>query len=205
MDKVDNIKKLFGSNTRTKLLGLFLNNPLESYYVREITRLIDEQINSVRRELTNLEEIGLVQKFERDRKVYYQLGQKTDLLAPLRLIFCEANNQEVDDYVETTGSVDWLEEIAGVKTNLKTLILTGMFVDDDRAELDMILIGNNRNKLSKWAQRIETRLDQGLRYVIFDQKDFEYRLSAKDKFVMNIFKNKHEVIFDESGKILKGE
>ena len=111
---MDNIKKLFGSNTRTKLLGLFLNNPLESYYVREITRLIDEQINSVRRELTNLEEIGLVQKFERDRKVYYQLGQKTDLLTPLRLIFCETNNQEADDYVETAGSVDWLEEIAGV-------------------------------------------------------------------------------------------
>lgn len=206
MDKVDNIKKLFGSNTRTKLLGLFLNNPSEPYYVREITRLIDEQINSVRRELTNLEEVGLVQKFERDRKVYYQLGEQSDLLKPLRIIFCQIDDQEETSYPGVVGSVDWLEEISGIKTSLKTLILAGSFIDDDQAEFDMILIGNNnRNKLSRWAQKLETRLGRELHYVIFDQKDFEYRLSAKDKFVMKLLKNKHEVIFDESGKIPKGE
>lgn len=206
MDKVDNIKKLFGSNTRTKLLGLFLNNPSEPYYVREITRLIDEQINSVRRELTNLEEVGLVQKFERDRKVYYQLGEQSDLLKPLRMIFCQIDDQEDTSYPGVVGSVDWLEEISGIKTSLKTLILAGSFIDDDQAEFDMILIGNNnRNKLSRWAQKLETRLGRELHYVIFDQKDFEYRLSAKDKFVMKLLKNKHEVIFDESGKIPKGE
>lgn len=206
MDKVDNIKKLFGSNTRTKLLGLFLNNPSEPYYVREITRLIDEQINSVRRELTNLEEVGLVQKFERDRKVYYQLGEQSDLLKPLRMIFCQIDDQEDTSYPGVVGSVDWLEEISGIKTSLKTLILAGSFIDDDQAEFDMMLIGNNnRNKLSRWAQKLETRLGRELHYVIFDQKDFEYRLSAKDKFVMKLLKNKHEVIFDESGKIPKGE
>ena len=206
MDKVDNIKKLFGSNTRTKLLGLFLNSPSEPYYVREITRLIDEQINSVRRELTNLEEIGLVQKFERDRKVYYQLGETSDLLKPLRMIFCQLDDQAENSYPGVVGSVDWLEEIAGIKTSLKTLILAGSFLDDDQSEFDMILIGNNnRNKLSRWAQNLETRLGRELHYVIFDQKDFEYRLSAKDKFVTNVFKSKYEVIFDESGKLLKGE
>ena len=48
------IDALFGSKTRVKLLGLFMNNPERSFYVREITRNIGEQINSVRRELANL-------------------------------------------------------------------------------------------------------------------------------------------------------
>ena len=48
------IDALFGSKTRVKLLHLFLNNPGKSFYVREITRKIDEQINSVRRELSNM-------------------------------------------------------------------------------------------------------------------------------------------------------
>lgn len=206
MDTVDNIKKLFGSNTRAKLLGLFLNNPSEPYYVREITRLIDEQINSVRRELTNLEEIGLIQKFERDRKVYYQLGEQSNLLRPLKMIFCQADDQEDVIYPGVVGAVDWLEEISGIKTSLKTLILAGSFIEDEQSEFDMILIGNNnRHKLSRWAQKLENRLGRELHYVIFDQKDFEYRLSAKDKFVMQLLKNRHEVIFDESGKILKGE
>ena len=45
------IDTLFGSKTRVKLLYLFLNNPGRAFYVREITRRVDEQINSVRREL----------------------------------------------------------------------------------------------------------------------------------------------------------
>ena len=54
------LEKLFGSKTRAKLLALFFENPDKSYYVREITRVIEEQINSVRRELTNLNALGLV-------------------------------------------------------------------------------------------------------------------------------------------------
>ena len=59
------IDALFGSKTRVKLLYLFLNNPGQAFYVREITRLIGEQINSVRRELANMLEVGIV---ARDRK-----------------------------------------------------------------------------------------------------------------------------------------
>ena len=54
------IEKLFGSKTRAKLLQLFYENPEKSFYVREMTRVIDEQINSVRRELLNLESIGII-------------------------------------------------------------------------------------------------------------------------------------------------
>ena len=53
------IEQLFGSKTRVKLLQLFLANPGRSFYVRELTRKIDEQINSVRRELSNLMELSL--------------------------------------------------------------------------------------------------------------------------------------------------
>jgi predicted transcriptional regulator len=54
------IEQLFGSKTRVKLLQLFMSNPNRSFYVREITRKIDEQINSVRRELANLLSIGII-------------------------------------------------------------------------------------------------------------------------------------------------
>lgn len=212
MNEVEHIKKLFGSNTRTKLLGLFLNHPSESYYVREITRLIDEQINSVRRELTNLEDIGLIQKFEQQRKVYYRLDANSGLLQPLYLIFSEKKTVEADKSLNAksgileSSSVDWLKEIANIKTSLKTIILSGILVDDQRSEFDMLLVGNNVDgQLSDWANRIELRLGKELRYVIFDQKDFNYRLSVKDRFVMNLLRGKHEVVFDESGKILEGE
>ena len=51
------LEQLFGSRTRTKLLYLFLEHPEEAFFVREITRQIKERINSVRRELDNLEKL----------------------------------------------------------------------------------------------------------------------------------------------------
>ena len=71
MSKENNtpIEKLFGSKTRAKLLELFFSNVNKSYYVREITRVIDEQINSVRRELINLESIGVIKSETYDNKV----------------------------------------------------------------------------------------------------------------------------------------
>ena len=63
-------EKLFGSKTRAKLLKLFFENPEKSFYVREMTRVIDEQINSVRRELLNLESIGIIKNETFDNKVY---------------------------------------------------------------------------------------------------------------------------------------
>ena len=70
------LEKLFGSKTRAKLLALFFENSDKSYYVREITRVIEEQINSVRRELTNLSALGLVKIENYENKVYYSANMK---------------------------------------------------------------------------------------------------------------------------------
>lgn len=52
--------KLFGSQARVKLLKLFLMHPEKKYYIRQIARDLRLQLNSVRRELENLEKFGLL-------------------------------------------------------------------------------------------------------------------------------------------------
>src|SRR5665213_1335660 len=81
------IEQLFGSKTRVKLLQLFYSNPNRSYFVREITRKIDEQINSVRRELSNLLSIGIITSDTNNNKLYYEVNQKFEYYQPLREIF----------------------------------------------------------------------------------------------------------------------
>ena len=84
------IDALFGSKTRVKLLHLFLSNPGKSFYVREITRLIDEQINSVRRELANMLSVGIILSDSADNKLYYAANQQYEHFSPLRQIFSDA-------------------------------------------------------------------------------------------------------------------
>src|SRR5580700_4053471 len=81
------IEQLFGSKTRVKLLQLFYSNPNRSYYVREITRKIDEQINSVRRELSNLLSIGIILSDNTNNRLYYEVNQKFEFYDPLQQIF----------------------------------------------------------------------------------------------------------------------
>src|SRR5690349_10434207 len=81
------IEQLFGSKTRVKLLQLFYSNPNRSFYVREITRKIDEQINSVRRELSNLLNIGIIVSENTNNRLYYEVNQKFEYYKPLQEIF----------------------------------------------------------------------------------------------------------------------
>src|SRR5262249_23528255 len=84
---VDMIEQLFGSKTRVKLLQLFYSNPNRSFYVREITRKIDEQINSVRRELANLLSIGIISSENTNNKLYYEVNQHYEFHQALSAIF----------------------------------------------------------------------------------------------------------------------
>src|SRR3569833_3291609 len=75
-------EQLFGSKTRVKLLQLFFTNPNRSFYVREITRKVDEQINSVRRELSNLLSIGIITYDANNNRQYYEVNQKYEIKKP---------------------------------------------------------------------------------------------------------------------------
>jgi len=52
--------KLFGSHARVSILKLFLLNPGEKFYVRQLARRLNLQVNSAKRELENLERFGLL-------------------------------------------------------------------------------------------------------------------------------------------------
>src|SRR6188472_2116739 len=85
------IEQLFGSKTRVKLLQLFCSNPNRSFYVREITRKIDEQINSVRRELANLLSIGIISSDTNNNRLYYEVNQEYEHYKALAAMFGGGN------------------------------------------------------------------------------------------------------------------
>src|SRR5471030_2486815 len=97
------IEQLFGSKTRVKLLQLFYSNPNRAFYVREITRKIDEQINSVRRELSNLLSIGIITSDASNNRLYYEVNQDYQHYLPLGMIF---GGLAMPDEVVTVKSAD---------------------------------------------------------------------------------------------------
>lgn len=54
------LSHLFSSKARVKILKTFLLNSDKKYYIRQLARNLDLQVNSVRRELDNLDSFGLL-------------------------------------------------------------------------------------------------------------------------------------------------
>lgn len=194
MTKVANTptEKLFGSKTRAKLLRLFFENPEKSFYVREMTRVIDEQINSVRRELLNLESVGVIKNETFDNKVYYSANSKHPFYRPLTDIFSKKINTLSDqDIRETT----WEEYCRPVKKYLKGLIVTNRLPGQEG--IDLLIIGNDKTKkLTRWAEVIEKKQGKPINYVILSADDFTYRKSVRDRFITDVLEMEISEIID---------
>jgi DNA-binding transcriptional ArsR family regulator len=66
--------RLFTSRTRVKLLELFLLHPEREVHVREICRITGVNINAVRRELRNLEDLGLLRSRRAGNARFYTVN-----------------------------------------------------------------------------------------------------------------------------------
>lgn len=194
------IDALFGSKTRIKLLHLFLNNPGKSFYVREITRLIDEQINSVRRELSNMLNVGIIKSDTSDNKLYYEVDQRYEHYVPLRAIF--SDNVSVSEQSHTIPStLDWQSKLDEVG-NIKLAVLAGVFVPNSVTSVDLLLVGNpSPAKLKTFIKSLEKQEGRELNYSVLAYDEFYYRLSIHDKFITELIASKHIVLRDEE-KIL---
>lgn len=199
------INALFGSKTRVKLLNLFFNSPDQKFYVREISRTIDEQVNSVRRELTNLESVGVVKSSTEDRKIYYQANQRFKYYLPLRVVFAGVKIGESVSVDKKTSDIDkWQSELSDIQNEVELLVLFGVLADDPKSNIDMLLVGDNyRHKLSEWASNIENKEGRELNYMILSMEDFYYRYTTQDTFIKGLFEGNHRVIFDKEDLLKK--
>lgn len=189
------IDALFGSKTRVKLLHLFLNNPGTSFYVREITRLVDEQINSVRRELSNMLSIGIITSDTSDNKLYYEVNQRYEHYLPLRSIFGDQKEKSIASTAASTESA-WQSHVKDLP-GLRLAIAGGVLVRGSASKVDLLLVGNlAQARIKKSISVIEKMEGRELTYSILTYDEFYYRLSVHDKFITEILNSKHLVLVD---------
>jgi hypothetical protein len=187
------IDALFGSKTRVKLLHLFLNNPGKAFYVREITRLIDEQINSVRRELSNMLEVGVITSDSADNKLYYEVNQRYEYYVPFRAIFAD---EPMTEAVAVNAAGAW-HGIVGDLPGLRLAVQAGVLVRGSDSSVDLLLVGDiSTHKLKSVVKDIEKAEGRELNYSVLSYDDFYYRLSVHDKFITQILHSKHAVLAD---------
>ena len=206
------LEQLFGSRTRVKILNLFLLNPKEKFYIRQLSRKLKLQLNSVSRELENLEQFGILTScFKNDEenkniainnslknkilitkpeKKYYGVNTNFILFEEIKALIIKSKILYERDFINK------LEKIG----NPKLLILTGIFVNKLNSPIDLLLIGKfNKIKLAKLIKDLESELGKEVNYALMDRKEFKYRKDITDIFLYNILESKKIIAIDNIG------
>lgn len=176
------LKRLFTSSTRVKLLTIFLLNPDGEFFIRELTRELNEQINSIRRELDNLKKIGLLKSKAKNRKKYYTVNKNFILFNELKAIVVKgmSNKGEITKKISSLGQVD-------------VLILSGIFVNKE-SPIDLLIVGNvDKDQLENYLNN-ELDSSRSIKFSVMNRDDFIYRRKCKDKFLNDLMEDPDNIV-----------
>lgn len=190
------LEHLFGSKTRLKLLKIFFRKPSESFFVRELTRILGVQINAVRRELDlllkadiikEIENINIKKKVEEksgsNLRKYYALNKESILYSELHALLVKA---------QVLGEKKFTDEIIQKAGDLKLFILTGQFNGDKSAPSDMLLVGKIKERcVMLIVKKYEIEFGFEIRYTLMTEEEFIDRRHVMDKFLFSIFEIGH--------------
>jgi hypothetical protein len=196
------LEYIFGSKTRHKLLRLFFKHPDQDFFVRELARRIDGQINAIRREIDNLVKMQIIlarenknvpaEKGEKKnlaeaKRKYYRLNRQGQLFSELQALMTK------DDLIDEGKFLGMLKNLGEVDY----LILSGRFVGLADSQTDILIVGNFvRKELQKLIDYFERETGEDVRYTVMTKKEFSYRRDVADKFLTDIVENKHIVAID---------
>lgn len=187
------MEAIFGSRSRVKLLTLFLLNPGKRFYVREVERLTGENINSIRRELGNLEEIGILKSEREGNLKYYSADQEMSIYPELRDIF-----------LKTEGAAAALKRSITPLGDIQAAFIYGSFARGEAgpsSDIDIIIVGTvDEDTLIAAVRGVERELQRDINYVLMTPGEFRSRKEKKDPFITNVLKEERIMLAgDEAG------
>lgn len=173
------LKDFFISKVRVKLLKTFLEDPAKIYYVRQLVRKTDEEINAVRRELQRMLDCGMVKKEKRGNRLYY--GFNTNYLYYFELLQMVA---------KSTGLGNIIIKEKNRIGKIKYAIISGKFIRHRKHEendVDLLIVGDVVIKnLSQIISEYEKKMDREINYSVMTKQEFDFRKKRRDPFISQI-------------------
>lgn len=181
------------SKVRIKILELFFNQPQEMYYVREITRLVKEEINAVRRELDKMLETGLLKSEQRSNRLYYSLNRRYLYFQELQRMVMKSTGlgRKIRRYRRKLGTISYV-------------MFTGNFVNREsvhKDELDILVVGDVvLQELEELMHAEEKIYGREINYSVLSDEEFEFRKTRRDPFIMDAMYGVKMMIIGDEGE-----
>ena len=191
------LSKIFWSKSRAKILEKFLleyegwNN--NGFHMRGLSRDLDEQINSIKRELDNLTELWVLKyRMDMKKKMFY-LNESFDLLDDFVQIFLKSYNPiiKLKEFFKTKELLELIIINKSVKTKL-----TGQ----TKSILDIFLIWEiDKEEFAEFIN--QAFFGRKVKYAIITTPELFERLEYWDKLIKNILTEPGNIFVKDNLKI----
>jgi len=161
--------------------------------MRAVARDLDEQINSIKRELDNLESLWVLKSRMSLRKKIFYVNTNFYLLWEFTDIFLKSYDplSEIKKYFKTQH----LLEVVIVNESVKDKL-----TKEGKAILDIFMIWEiDREDFALFLQSVF--FDKKLKFAIISTEDFFNRLSYWDKLIHNILREKWNIFIKDTLKV----
>lgn len=190
------MESLFGSKTRVRLLSTLLLNPDGEFYIRQLSRRIKVNINAVRLELNNLEEIGLLKTTKKGKAKYYTVNKEARIYQDLRSIF-----------LKTEGAVDYVKKGLSDFDGLELAFIFGSYTWSRRKmpkKMEIFLVGEiAEEELYDFLAQAERDLSLHIEYALITQKQLAEKVTSLDPFVTKLLKRKKIPLVGNPTKLVR--
>jgi DNA-binding transcriptional ArsR family regulator len=176
---VRSLEHLFISKVRIKALEYFLLNPNESIHLRGAVRELNEEINAVRRELTRLEEMKIIDAEAKGNRKYFTLNKshpfRSELMAMMHKTY--GLGGEIVANAKKLGEVDF----AFLTPAYTKHVFFGNHI------VDMVIVGKvEMSALEQLVKKMEIELEREIHYTVFTNQEFQIRKRRKDQFILDL-------------------
>ena len=178
------------SKVRVKLVEAFLSNPEEMFYIRQLTRDLEEEINAVRRELLGMKERGMVKEEKRGNRIYYTFNRS--------YLF----HKELMSMVgKTTGLGSALAHSVAKLGKVKFIMLSGRFarrMPRIKDTVDLLIVGDViMPQLTEVVREQEAKLNREINYTVMTLEELNYRKTHNDPFIGRILQGSRVMILGD--------
>lgn len=187
------IDKLFSSKARVEILKLFLFNPGDNFYQREISAITHQSIRGVQREVEKLHSLGLIEKTTRGNRVYYKVNRNCPIFEELKNILFKSVGiaKVLKDNLEGNG--------------IKVAFIYGSYAKGGESlssDIDLMVIGNiSSRELSTILSKPKRELMREINYAVFPIQEFIKRIKQKDHFLKAVLKDKKMFIVGDNNAL----
>ncbi len=179
--------RLFSSETRVSLLTLFFTHIDKRFYVRQVARQLGRDISGVKRELDNLERVGLLTSEKVGNLRYYRVSKASPLYDEIKGIIAK-----------TTGVHASIRDGLRKIKKIRTAILYGAGqreTEEGLGPIRVMIIGTvDLNEVNDAVAALESRLSREINYLVFDEEEFRRRRSEDDPFVNEVLKGRRTIL-----------